>query len=210
MSTEEKLPLDLTWQADGHATEVALAMIADGEHALLSEGALHHAAMCEACSQRLGEAALLSLRATEELPAAAARLALAEARTEIARPSKARSLQASPESFAVIANVGAPIRKPIARPMPVRAIFGGLLIAVLGAIPSLIVGLPKIPDVLTSFVKMLPILGRSTLALVGRAASSAGWAAPVLTWLAALLFLIAGITLARLMSRARSVQGGVG
>jgi hypothetical protein len=100
--------------------------------------------------------------------------------------------------------------RPMTRPIPVRAIAVALAVAVVGAIPSLVVGLPKLPDVMTSVLRMLPILGRSMLALFQGIASDRSWVTPALTWLAALLFLIAGLSLARSMSRARSIQGGVG
>lgn len=183
MSTDEKLPLDLTWQPDGHVSEVALMMMADGEHALLVEGAVDHAAACDACSMRLGVAAMVSLRVTEELPAIAARHATAEARALV---------------------------KPAGRPLPVRAIAAGLLVAVVGALPALFTGLPKVPSLASSALRMLLVICRSAAALVQGYASGSLGAAPLLTWLSAVLFLLAGISLARSMSRKRSLQGEVG
>jgi hypothetical protein len=55
----EKLPTNLVWQGDGHLSEVALVALADGQDILPSE-AQAHVDGCEACTLRLGEAALLS------------------------------------------------------------------------------------------------------------------------------------------------------
>jgi hypothetical protein len=183
MSTDEKLPLDLTWQPDGHVSEVALMMMADGEHALLVEGAADHVGGCDACSMRMGAAAMISLRVTEELPAIAARHATAEARALV---------------------------KPAGRPLPLRAIAAGLLVAVVSALPALFTGLPKVPALASSALKMLLIIFRSAVALVTGDASGSFGAAPLLTWLSAVLFLLAGVALARSMSRKRSLQGEVG
>ncbi|WP_437673815.1 hypothetical protein [Sorangium sp. So ce131] len=67
MHDDDKLSLDLVWQADGHLTEVAITALGDGEVALLPEGALAHAGQCLTCSSELGRSALLSLRAGEAL-----------------------------------------------------------------------------------------------------------------------------------------------
>lgn len=169
MSGDERLPLDLTWQADGHATDVALSMVADGAEALLPEGVLGHLEGCEACSARLGGAALLSLRATEELPAIAAKLA-----------------------------VPARVAAPVTRPIPVRVLAAALAVAVLGAIPSFMTGMPKVLDVTRSALRMLPVLGRAAFSLLGGSAGRSG-ISPALSVFAALLFLLVGIALARSM-----------
>jgi len=191
MSKGDTLPLDLTWQPDGHATEIALSMVADGEHALLADGVLVHVEECDACSGRLGAAALMSLRVTEELPAIAARVAAAEA-LPIALP------------------IARPIAKPIARPLPIGAIAAALVVAVIGAIPSLMKGLPKVPDFILSVARMLPVIGRSLVTFIQGAVSGTAGVAPALTWLSAALFLIAGLALARTMSRRHSLQGEMG
>jgi hypothetical protein len=203
MTTGEKLPLDLTWQPDGHVSEVALAMMADGEQDLLAAGAAEHVEACDACSVRLGAAAMISLRVTEELPAIAARHALVEARTESLAAIDVAPV--TPSRLAARAMI-----KPAGRPLPARAIAAALLVAVIGALPSLLVELPRLPSFFSSVLKMVPVVGRAAIAQVQGYLSGASGPAPALTWLSAVLFLITGLALARSMSRGRSLQGEVG
>jgi hypothetical protein len=63
----ELLPEDLLWADGGHASDVALTTLADGQTALLPPTVLAHVAMCTACSAHLGNAALLSLYAHREM-----------------------------------------------------------------------------------------------------------------------------------------------
>ena len=62
----------------------------------------------------------------------------------------------------------------------------------------------------TSVIKMLLVVVRSAVALAQSYASGTLGAAPLLTWISAVLFLLAGFSLARSMSRKRSLQGEVG
>lgn len=190
MSAEERLPLDLTWSPDGHASEIALGMLADGEGALLVEGVERHVEACEVCSIKLGEAALLSLRATEELPALSAELATT---AEVAR----------------VAPVFMPIVRPAARPFPVRAIAAALVVAIVGMIPALLNGLPRLPDFMRGVLRALPVVGRAAFSLFKSGASHGLGITPAVSWLAALLFVVFGVALAMTMSRARPIQGEV-
>ncbi len=83
----ETLPEDLLYAEDGHASDVALTCLADGEEALIPQAVRAHVSACPRCAGHLGNAALLSLRADHELRAA-------HARTNGARtaPSPARAL----------------------------------------------------------------------------------------------------------------------
>lgn len=67
MKPDQTLPLELVWQDDGHASEVALAAIADGEVELVPDQVASHVGACDACTARLGEQALLSLSTGEAL-----------------------------------------------------------------------------------------------------------------------------------------------
>lgn len=63
----EQLPEDLLWADGGHASDVALTTIADGQIALLPATVLAHVERCTTCSTHLGNAALLSLYAHREI-----------------------------------------------------------------------------------------------------------------------------------------------
>ena len=67
MKPDHTLPRELTWQDDGHASEVALAAIADGEVELVPDQVAAHVGACDHCTGRLGEQALLSLSTGEAL-----------------------------------------------------------------------------------------------------------------------------------------------
>lgn len=178
MQTDETLAPDLTWQPDGHVTEVALTMIADGEHALVLPGAIAHVDACEACSARLGSAAMLSLRVADEAPLLAEALA-----------------RATP----------VPVSSPRTRPLPVGAIAVALALAALGAAPSLAEVPERLPGLLASVVRLAPMLMRSAVVLVESAPSEI---APALSWVTAAFLMMTGLGVARAMSRGRSLQGG--
>jgi hypothetical protein len=61
------LPDDLLWAEGGHASDVALTSLADGESAIVPPAVLAHVERCTACSAHLGNAALLSLHAQREM-----------------------------------------------------------------------------------------------------------------------------------------------
>jgi len=67
MTTGPCIPAELSWLDDGHVSDVVLTAMADGEEAVVLPAARDHVAACEACSARLAEAALLTLRASELL-----------------------------------------------------------------------------------------------------------------------------------------------
>ena len=68
---DELLPEEAVFRADGHLADGALAALADGQDALLPRTASAHLDGCDACTHRLGEAALLSLHTAETLALAA-------------------------------------------------------------------------------------------------------------------------------------------
>ena len=73
--TPEMLPPDSVFRADGHLADAALAALADGQDALVPLAAGAHLDGCDACTHRLGDAALLSLQAAEAFALAAVELA---------------------------------------------------------------------------------------------------------------------------------------
>jgi hypothetical protein len=94
---KQLLPEDLLWADGGHASDVALTALADGQSAILPATVLAHVERCTTCSAHLGNAALLSLYAQREIV----------------------TLQAK-------------------RPVPRLPVILGLVVAVLGFVPTLL------------------------------------------------------------------------
>lgn len=211
METEDKLPHELLWEADGHLTDVALTMLADGEAALLDDEAEPHAARCDACSARLGAAALMSLRVGEELPALAAR-----ASSAVVAPVASVAPVAPVAFVAPVAPVAsiAPVRQssnPVAggvRALPLRAIAAAIVIAAIGAMPSIIAGSQKLPELIMTAVRALALIGRTVIGVAQGTASDALLVAPALSWLSAFLLVLSGLAVARVMSRRRVLREG--
>ena len=67
----EHLPDELLWADGGHASDIVLTAIADGQLEVVPPNARAHVESCAACMQHLGNAALLSLHAGRELAARA-------------------------------------------------------------------------------------------------------------------------------------------
>lgn len=198
MQTDDKLPPELTWESDGHLTEVALTMLADGEAALLDAGTAPHVAGCEACSARLGAAALMALRVGEELPLMAARASLETAATEVSPAMNAVPAQAA-MSRAVPTGV---------RALPLRAIAAALVVAAVGSLPSFIAGADELPELLMTLIQGLVMIGRTVAGVAEGSARGALLVAPALSWLSAGLLVLSGLAVARAMSRRRVLQEG--
>jgi hypothetical protein len=66
---EEFLPDDLLWADGGHASDVVLTALADGQRSIVPNGVRVHVEHCASCMGHLGNAALLSLHADRELNA---------------------------------------------------------------------------------------------------------------------------------------------
>ena len=64
---EDFLPDDLVWAAGGHASDVVLTAMADGQVDIVPPTVLAHVDGCRACTTHLGNAALLSLHAGREM-----------------------------------------------------------------------------------------------------------------------------------------------
>ena len=63
----ELLPSELLWAAGGHASDVVLTVMADGQIEILPAEVLTHVNGCPVCTRHLGNAALLSLHTGREL-----------------------------------------------------------------------------------------------------------------------------------------------
>lgn len=64
---DDLLPDDLSWAEGGHASDIVLTAMADGQLAIVPPAVRAHVDGCRACSTHLGNAALLSLHAGREL-----------------------------------------------------------------------------------------------------------------------------------------------
>jgi hypothetical protein len=136
---EDFLPEDLVWAAGGHASDVALTAMADGQVDIVPPVVLAHVEGCRTCTTHLGNAALLSLHAGREM-------ALLPRGAEV-------------ETAATAAR----------QPLPRLAILLGLAFAVLGLVPTLldapseIGGARTFATKLPMFVNGLGTLGRRLL-----------------------------------------------
>lgn len=208
METDDKLPLDLTWEPSGHLTEVALTMLADGEQALLHEGAAAHVEGCEACSSRLGVAAMMSLRVGEELPAVAARAKIT-ATAPVDALAKAPAPPAlAPRAETVARERRSPLPSVAVRALPIRAIAAAIVISAAGAAPSLIVGTAELPEMVMTLIRALSLIGRALVGLAQAGARGGLEVAPALSWISAGLLVIAGLVIARASARRRVLQEG--
>jgi hypothetical protein len=163
-----------TFQTDGHLTEAALTALTDGEDELLTVRALSHVGTCEACAERMGELALLSVEVND-------------------------ALGANPGLL--------PATQPVRRALPMGAVLVALALAVIGAVPSLLVAPGWLAELPGALVRTAPITLRATGA-VFRALSAE---APLVTiaWMTATTVLVTlGVLVARLAPRRAHQLGG--
>jgi hypothetical protein len=66
----ELLPEELVWAAGGHASDIVLTALADGQEAIVPAPVRLHVEHCTVCTTHLGHAALLSMHVGAELAAA--------------------------------------------------------------------------------------------------------------------------------------------
>jgi hypothetical protein len=77
-AASELLPDELLWAEGGHASDVVLTALADGQLEIVPASARAHVEGCMPCTAHLGNAALLSLHATREISALAQHEAAAQ------------------------------------------------------------------------------------------------------------------------------------
>lgn len=183
MDDLDKLPPDLTWQTDGHLTDVVLASVADGEAGIVEKSALSHLDHCDHCATRLGAEALLSAHAgeilmglTEPMPAKAVAKVKVEKKSEKASETNGRPA------------------------LPKGALAGALVVAAVGATPSFIDMAPRLPGLLRDVGRGVVLLVRGADLVVR---SDAG---TTLAWVSSLFLLISGLVVSRL-SRPGSSKG---
>jgi hypothetical protein len=177
----------LVWQTTGHLAEAAIAALADGEGALLPQRAVHHAATCTACSERVGLAALFALEVALAVVDALGNQALAP---DV--PPAAQSLVAARRKLGGHRRVRAlPSLAPL--PVMVPALFVAL---------ALVAGAP----LLSTLRATSPAHALARLAHVITRAALAARAPGIaeLSWLAAALLVVTGVWVARSAVRASS------
>jgi hypothetical protein len=180
MRAGDKLPPQLTWQPDGHVSDVALTSIADGEVALVIADALDHVESCDHCTGRLGESALRSIESASVLS------------------GYAQALAAKPV-----------VAQPAARGIPFRVIAVALGIAAAGAAPGLFDTAMDLPATIASLTRMVPVLLKSVVTIShGAGALLGGWVT-LFIWLSAGLLMMTGLGVARALPRKQAVQGGM-
>lgn len=185
MDDPDKLPPDLTWQPDGHVTEIVLSSMADGEAGIVAEDALSHIDGCDHCTTRLGAEALLSAHAGELL------IGLTEP-----SPKKATST----DEYAVKATKAAAAPANGRAALPKGAVLGALVLAAAGAAPSVFDAAPRLPGMLRDVGRVLLLLTRGAEVVVR---SDAG---TMLAWASSLVLLISGFVVSR-SSRPKSSNG---
>ena len=194
--THEGLSPDLIFEPDGHLTELCLTCVSDGQLSLVPEGALDHLDACEPCGRRLGEAALLSVEIGEALRAA----------PRVVASVVPAVVRATPAAFVS----APPTPRRVRRPLPIAAIAAALLVAVVTAGPALFDVAHvahEVPSAISGIFGLL-LLSARVGATVLRASSS-GLAPLLVKCASALVFVVLGLQVARVRSRARSWQGGV-
>lgn len=159
----ELLPDELLWADGGHASDVVLTALADGQAAIVPSAARAHVEACATCTAHLGNAALLSLHVGGEL-------ALAKAHE-----------QASPSRL----------------PIPRLAIVLGLLVAAIGALPSLL----DAPSDTRVFAREVPVLLSGLRTLRHRFLDPGSSTSLVVTYGAAAMLVVFGLVLVRLLPK---------
>ena len=56
MKPEDTLPEGLLWRDDGHATDLVVTSLADGQDAIVPANVTEHVDGCELCTERLADA----------------------------------------------------------------------------------------------------------------------------------------------------------
>lgn len=201
----EQLPPELVWQADGHATEEVIVAVADEQQAIVPAAAFAHTMNCNRCAQLVGEAALRSLQASEDL-----RLVLLPAASVVAEVAM------NPEAEALVRQ--GEMTKPSAarasgaipwRPLPRKALAAALAVAALSAAPSALDLAARWPELAEMARRSVPIVLRCVVMVARSADGAPGPTAALLSWAAAVLLMLMGLLIARSMSRSAVLEGGM-
>jgi len=209
MSPETLAP-DIAWEPSGHLSEVALSVVADGEDALLDAAMRAHLDGCEACALQLGGVAMRAATVATALrdPAAAAVI------RDVRAPMPASVAQAFPIGVAPSWLPPVSVRAPKAeltrpRKVPVRALVPALLVAALGAVPSMWHAPAQVAQAWSVLRQIGPAFVR-----VAPSALAKAWGGPrgtmvvMAVWMLAGALVVAGLGIAKQQSKKLVVDGG--
>ncbi len=184
MKTDEKLALDLVREHDGHISDLAATVAADGQDHLLPAVVLEHLAECESCMKRVGDAAMLSLDAGQVL------------------------VQWHDE-----ARAGQVVAQAVRPPLPVRALLVALVLAAVGALPALSNAPLRIARLWSGLVAAAPPVVRAAAAIARAGSDAIGPSLWLASLLSIVVLFLAGLAIARTLPRtslARAAQRGGG
>lgn len=184
MSPETLAP-DVAWEPSGHLSEVALSVAADGEYTLFNSAMHEHLAACEACAAQLGSVALRSADVAEALAVVPG---LAVERRPAVAPAQAAMA-------------------PSRRRVPVLAIAAALVVAAVGALPSVLSVPERAAQAWSVFRKVAPSIVRLAPAAADRALGGPG-VKVVILWALAALLLAMGLGIAKRASKKMALDGG--
>jgi hypothetical protein len=133
--SREMLPDELMWE-EGHASELAISALADGEEAIVPATAREHVDGCPACTARLGGAALLSMQTSRAIGELGPLLRIT------------------------------PVPAPVRRGLPVHMLGAALAFAAMGALPTLVHLPTRIAELCVALLHALPTLSRGSVHLL--------------------------------------------
>ena len=231
--TPETLAPDVAWEPDGCLSEVALSVAADGEDALLDAKMHEHLASCEGCTIQLGNMALRAagtrealldpsvasvvrdIRASLPVAAGAPQLVVTQSLPSDVRQSLpssvAQSLPIGVTPWAPPASVRAssPDLVRARRRVPMAALVPALVVAALGAIPSLM----QVPAQAAQTWSVLREIAPAFLRIAPHAVAKA-WGGPrgtmvvLAVWTLAAMLVATGLGIAKRQSKKLIVDGG--
>ena len=198
--TSETLAPDIGWEPSGHLSEIALTALADGEEALLDAAMHEHLGTCDACAVRLGEAAMRSAHVASALTHLGAL-----APTLVQERAPAQVIAAVPAVPVSAVSSGS---RPPRRKVPVAPIAAALVVAMLGAAPSVLSLPAEVAQTASVLRKLLPSFVRLLPQALDRLWSGPGGSAALLVWTLSLALVAVGLGIARKASKKMVVDGG--
>lgn len=205
--TSETLAPDIGWEPSGHLSEIALTALADGEEALLDATMHEHLGTCDACAARLGEAAMRSAHVADAFTHLGAL-----APTLVQERTPAKVIAAAPvialPATALPVSVTSSSSRPPRRKVPVAPIAAALVVAMLGAAPSVLSLPAEVAQTASVLRKLLPSFVRLLPQALDRLWSGPGGSAALLVWTLSLALVAVGLGIARKASKKMIVDGG--
>jgi hypothetical protein len=177
--SKQSLPAEILWDPspDGsrHASDLALAALADGETSLVPSAVQAHVDGCVECTHRFGEAALLSVATSRAV------------------------CELGPLMRITPVPVSAPASAKKTLPVPMLA--AACVLAAIGALPTL-AGLPThLAELSVTILRALPTLSRSGAHLAQNGAQNGMGVAWLVTIVCCALVFMASVAVTRLMPK---------